>query len=96
MPRAGSASSSPTILKLCSRPSTLRRLMVMPKDEVLLSAGGLMTSALARRAFHNGLPAKQRLRLVCRLRLLRRGAPSSKRSRAASMAASPASVTKLR
>jgi hypothetical protein len=49
VPRDGSASSSPTILKLCSRPLSLRRLTVMPKDAVLLSAGGLTTSALAPR-----------------------------------------------
>src|ERR1700722_4559496 len=50
VPREGSASSSPTILKLCSRPSSRRRLTVMPKDAVLLSSEVLTTSALARRA----------------------------------------------
>jgi hypothetical protein len=46
----GSASSSPPNLKLCSRPSSLRRVTVVPKDALLLSAGGLTNSALARRA----------------------------------------------
>src|ERR1700733_12597793 len=32
VPRDGSASSSPTILKLCSRPSSRRSVTVMPKD----------------------------------------------------------------
>ena len=50
VPRDGSASSSPTILKLCSRPSSRRRVTVKPKDALLLSSEVLTTSALARRA----------------------------------------------
>src|SRR6202042_709001 len=50
VPREGSASSSPTILKICSRPSSLRRVTVIPKDALLLSSEGLTISALARRA----------------------------------------------
>jgi hypothetical protein len=50
VPRDGSASSSPKILKLCSRPSSRRSLTVKPKDVLLLSSDVLTTSALARRA----------------------------------------------
>jgi hypothetical protein len=48
--REGSASSSPTILKLCSRPSFLRRVTVVPKDAWPRAGSGLTTSALVRRA----------------------------------------------
>jgi hypothetical protein len=39
VPREGLASSALRILKLCSRPSCLRRVTVLPKDAVHLSAG---------------------------------------------------------
>ncbi len=48
-PREGSASSSPTILKLCSRPSFLRRVTVVPNGAWPRAGSGLTTSALARR-----------------------------------------------
>jgi hypothetical protein len=74
VPRDGSASSSPTILKLCSRPSSRRSVTDMPKDALLLSSEALTTSVLARRALSSGFLARPLQRRSCRRSLAPRGA----------------------
>ena len=51
LPRAGSASSSPTMRNVCARPSSRCTVTLAPKCTLLLSAAGSTTFALDRRAF---------------------------------------------
>jgi hypothetical protein len=75
MPREGSASSSPTILKLCSRPSFLRRVQSCRRTPGLGQAVAWRLLRSRAALANSALPARRPQQLPCHLCLLRPGAP---------------------
>src|SRR6516165_9256092 len=95
LPRAGSASSSPTMRNVCARPSSRCTVTLAPKCTLLLSAAGSTTFALDRRAFQ--YRSSRWVAAIAVRSFLATAAwfAASKRLSVRSIAARPSAVTKL-